>query len=143
MEVRKVKLEDIDRVFELLNILYSGKIQYDGFKKRYIKKLGENKVFNIVAVENNQIIGVLTSELHEKLHRNNLELFIEDLIVDEKKRSKGIGTALLNEAIIFARKNHCEVVELTSYNDNDKAHEFYQKNGFINHSIDFKKYLLK
>lgn len=83
----------------------------------------------------------MTSELQEKLHRERLQLFIEDLIVEESKRNNGIGKALIENAINFAKDNNCEVVELTSYKDNIRAHKFYENNGFINHSIKFKKYL--
>ena len=83
----------------------------------------------------------MTSELQEKLHREKLQLFIEDLIVEESKRNNGIGSSLLENAINYAKNNNCEVVELTSYKDEIKAHKFYENNGFINHSIKFKMYL--
>ena len=53
----------------------------------------------------------------------------------------GIGKALMENAISYAKENNCEVVELTSYKENTRAHKFYENNGFINHSIKFKMYL--
>ena len=73
--------------------------------------------------------------------RDNKQLFIEDLIVDESYRSQGIGKALLQNAVDYARINNCNVVELTSYIDNEKAHKFYETNNFVKHSYKFKKYL--
>ena len=139
--IRKIILDDLDKVYELMNILYEGKLKYDRFKSIYKLKLLDKNSYYIVAIENSNIVGVLTSELQEKLHRERLQLFIEDLIVEESKRNNGIGKALIENAINFAKDNNCEVVELTSYKDNIRAHKFYKNNGFINHSIKFKKYL--
>lgn len=141
MNIRRIRLDDLDKVYELMNILYEGKLKYDRFKNIYKLKLKEENSYYIVAVEDDNVVGVLTSELQEKLHRERLQLFIEDLIVEESKRNNGIGKALIENAINYAKDNNCEVVELTSYKDNIKAHKFYENNGFINHSIKFKMYL--
>lgn len=141
LKIREITLDDLDRVYELMNILYKGKLKYDRFKEIYKLKLQDKNSYYIVAIENDNIVGVLTSELQEKLHREKLQLFIEDLIVEESKRNNGIGSSLLKNAINYAKNNNCEVVELTSYKDEIKAHKFYENNGFINHSIKFKMYL--
>ncbi|MBQ3408297.1 MAG: GNAT family N-acetyltransferase [Clostridia bacterium] len=141
LKIRKIILDDLDRVFELMNILYEGKLKYDKFKEIYKLKLQDRNSYYIVATEDENIVGVLTSELQEKLHRERLQLFIEDLIVEEAKRNNGIGRALIENAVNYAKSNNCEVVELTSYKENKKAHKFYENNGFINHSIKFKMYL--
>ena len=141
MSIRRIRLDDLDKVYELMNILYEGKLKYDRFKNIYKLKLKEENSYYIVAVEDDNVVGVLTSELQKKLHRERLQLFIEDLIVEESKRNNGIGKALIENAINYAKDNNCEVIELTSYKDNIKAHKFYENNGFINHSIKFKMYL--
>lgn len=141
MNIRKMELEDLDDVFRLLNELYKNKIQYDKFKEIYYQKLNDANSYYIVAVVNQKIVGVLISELQVQLHRAKKRGYIEDLIVDENYRNKGIGKSLLENAVSYARDNDCEVVDLTSYITNDNAHRFYEKNGFIKHSYMFKKYL--
>jgi len=44
---------------------------------------------------------------------------------------KGIGTRLINEVEDVARTNGCEVLKVTTTNDNLHALEFYQKRGFV------------
>lgn len=141
LKIRKIILEDLDEVYGLMNILYEGKLKYDRFKEIYKLKLQDINSYYIIAIEDDNIVGVLTSELQEKLHRERLQLFIEDLIVAEQRRNNGIGKALIENAVNYAKEKNCEVVELTSYKDNIKAHKFYENNGFINHSIKFKMYL--
>lgn len=141
LKIRRITLDDLDKVYELMNSLYEGKLKYYKFNSIYKLKLQDKNSYYIVAIDNENIVGVLTSELQEKLHRERLQLFIEDLIVEETKRNKGIGKAMLENAVEFAKDNNCEVVELTTYKDNVKAHKFYESNGFINHSIKYKMYL--
>ena len=141
MNIRKMEFEDLDDVFRLLNELYKNKIQYDKFKEIYYQKLNDANSYYIVAVVNQKVVGVLIGELQVQLHRAKKRGYIEDLIVDENYRNKGIGKSLLENAVSYARDNDCEVVDLTSYITNDNAHRFYEKNGFIKHSYMFKKYL--
>ena len=141
MEIRKIVLNDLDEIFNLLNQLYENKLNYEKFKEIYKMKLNDKNSYYIVAIENNKIIGVLTSELQIKLHRAKKQSFIEDLIVDESYRNRGVGKTLLQNAVNYAKNNDCEVIELTSYINNEKAHKFYQNNGFNKHSYKFKQYL--
>lgn len=141
MEIREVTLKDLNRVFELLNELYENKLNYEKFKEIYKLKLEDKNSYYIVAVIDNKIVGVLTSEINIQLHRERKQCFVEDLIVDEDYRNKGIGKALLQKAVEYAKENDCEVIELTSYIENENAHRFYEKNQFIKHSYKFKQYL--
>lgn len=141
MDIRKITLSDLDKVYELLNTLYENKLKYKQFEEIYKLKLNDENSYYIVAIEDNKIIGVLTSEIQVKLHRAKKQSFIEDLIVDETYRNKGVGKALLQNAVNYAKNTDCEVVELTSYINNENAHRFYENNGFIKHSYKFKQYL--
>lgn len=141
IEIRKIESDDLNRVFELLNELYQNKIKFSKFEEIYKIKLIDKNSYYIVALINNKIIGVLTSEIQLKLHREKKQSFIEDLIVDKEYRNKGVGKELLKDAVNYAKDIDCEVIELTSYINNEKAHRFYEKNGFIKHSYKFKQYL--
>lgn len=141
MEIRRFEIKDLDEIFELLNQLYTDKLQYERFKEIYKLKLNDPYSYYIVAVENDKIVGVLLAELQVKLHREKKQCFIEDLVVDKEHRNRGIGKSLLQKAIDYARDNECDVVELTTYLDNVKAIRFYESNNFIKNSYKFKKYL--
>jgi PhnO protein len=141
MEIRKIEIGDLDEVYKLLNKLYDNKLKYEIFSKIYKEKVSDNNSYYIVAISNGKIVGILTSEIQTKLHRAKKQSFIEDLIVEKNYRNNGIGKELLQNAIEYAKKQDCEVVELTCYLQNDNAHRFYENNGFIKHSYKFKKYL--
>lgn len=141
MNIRKITLNDIGAVFELLNELYENRIQYSVFASKYKYCLSDNDFYGIVAEENNRIVGVLISRLINRLVKEKNILFIDDFIVDKNYRNGGIGKLLLQDAINYAIKKDCETVELTSYISNENSHRFYENNGFKKQHYKFKKYL--
>lgn len=66
---------------------------------------------------------------------------VEDMIVDEKYRGKGLGKEILLDLLEWARSQKVEVVELTTNPLRVAANELYRKVGFRLHSTNH--YLLK
>ncbi len=141
MKIRTIKLEDLDDVFELLNELYEGQIDYSIFVEKYEAILQDDTSYNIVAIEDNNVVGVLTSRIINKLAKAKNILFIDDLIVNEKYRNAGIGKLLLQATTTYAISKDCGALELTSMIVNINAHRFYENNGFEKKHYRFKKLL--
>ncbi len=59
------------------------------------------------------------------------DFYISVLVVDEKYRSRGIGTFLLKKGILIAREKNCKNVVLDVDDDNEIAKSLYKKFGFI------------
>jgi len=55
---------------------------------------------------------------------------IEDVVVDEGARGRGIGEALINECLNVARKRGASVVELQSARRREVANRLYPRMGF-------------
>ena len=141
MGIRNTKLEDLDGVFELLNELYENKIEYSEFAKKYKESLENNNFYEIVAIEKNKVVGVLISRVISMLAKKKNILFIDDLIVNENCRNKGIGKLLIKTATTYAISRDCGALELTSMIQNINAHRFYENNGFEKRQYKFKKNL--
>ena len=107
-------------------------------ESKYNEKLSKTDSYNIIALFDNRIVGVCTSDLQTKLRRAKKQCFIEDLIVDQNYRNIGVGTSLLKNVIEFAKQQDCEVVKLSSFISNVNAHKLYEKNGFVKQSYEFK-----
>jgi len=60
-----------------------------------------------------------------------LKVWIEDVVVDETERGKGIGKLLTLFAINFAKKLGAKSLELTSNPSRIAANQLYQKLGFV------------
>ena len=139
--IRKIELKDLEQVFELLNELYENKIEYSIFVEKYKESLKNANFYEIVAVEDNKVVGVLISQIINRLAKKKNILFIDDLIVNEKCRNIGIGKLLIQTATAYAISKDCGALELTSMIQNINAHRFYENNGFEKRQYKFKKTL--
>ena len=74
------------------------------------------------AVQDDDIVGLITYRI--------LDDRMEILSLDSLKEQHGIGTALLNMAVSYARNNGITKITLITTNDNLPALRFYQKRGF-------------
>jgi ribosomal protein S18 acetylase RimI-like enzyme len=81
-----------------------------------------NLPFQILIEIEDKIIGGVFG----RSHWGTLE--IKTFIIDELYRQKGIGSSLLNRAIILAKERKCDFISLDTYSF--QAPEFYLKNGF-------------
>ena len=76
--------------------------------------------------------GVVVGSLTLALFRipTGLRAWIEDVVVDEAARGRGIGEALNREAIDRARAEGATTVDLTSRSSREAANRLYQRLGF-------------
>ena len=61
---------------------------------------------------------------------SGLRAWIEDVVVDESARGRGIGAALNRRAIEIARQAGARTVDLTSRPDREAANRLYARLGF-------------
>lgn len=74
------------------------------------------------------IVGVLCLTIYRV--PTGLRSIIEDVIVDERMRRRGIGEALVRHALDLARQAGVEGVSLTSNPQREAANQLYQSMGF-------------
>ena len=106
------------------------KILIDSFSKNYDKKINESifssdDVDGIVALEKGNVLGYASIHYINKITRKSG--IIEDVVVKENQRGKGIGKLLVNNLIEKAKNNNCDKIILSS---SEKNLKFYQKLGF-------------
>ncbi|MDD5877630.1 MAG: GNAT family N-acetyltransferase [Clostridiales bacterium] len=142
MNIRNAQIDDVNMVSELM--LQVAKIhssaRRDIFKEKNIEEI-KNEVNNrmnnkeniLIAEENNSIFGVIIYKIKEVREHINLKdrtvLWIDELVVDENIRGKGIGRSLFLEVNKIAKENNCNAVELNCWNFNRQAIKFYEKCG--------------
>lgn len=67
------------------------------------------------------------------------QLEINNVVVDERFRSDGIGAALLAYIEAWARGQGCKTIELNAYVHNALAHRFYFRHGYHILGFHFQK----
>ena len=68
---------------------------------------------------------------------------IEDFVVDKSMRGKGIGKALMREALRRAEYSRAKIVDLTSHPTRISANNFYKNLGFNKRETNVYRYELK
>lgn len=64
-------------------------------------------------------------------------LYVDDLVTDPARRSRGMGAALMRALADFARANGCGELHLDSGVHRDRAHRFYFAHGLAVKSFHF------
>jgi ribosomal protein S18 acetylase RimI-like enzyme len=75
-----------------------------------------------------QVVGTLTLVMFPL--PSGLRARIEDVVVDEAARSRGVGASLTEEAIRLARTAGARTIDLTSRPTREAANRLYQRHGF-------------
>ena len=66
-------------------------------------------------------------------------LEMDNVVIDASYRSKGIGTLLTDFITKYAVESGCKTMMLDAYLENDKAHAFYERAGFVRRGYHFIK----
>ncbi len=66
--------------------------------------------------------------------------WIEDVVVDEAARGKGVGEVLNRRALDIAQKRGAKTVDLTSRPSRVAANKLYQKLGFVQHDTNVYRF---
>ncbi len=77
-----------------------------------------------VAVIAGEVVGITVFRVVEKTFSGR-ELYCDDLVTDEAKRSTGVGHALIAYMEKVGRERHCDTLALDSGTQRQQAHKFY------------------
>lgn len=82
----------------------------------------------LVAKEDDRIIGMasLSVNMGPGISKN---AYLEDFVVDAESRTGGVGSAIWNEMLVWAREKGCKRMEFTCGNGREVAQNFYKKHG--------------
>lgn len=93
-----------------------------------------------VAVEGEAVAGVAVYRTYENTWAGK-QLYVDDLVTDEKRRSSGVGRMLLGYLEQKARAAGFENLALDSGTQRQQAHKFYFREGMVVTSFHFGKKL--
>jgi GNAT superfamily N-acetyltransferase len=93
-----------------------------------------------VAVEAGRVVGLTVFRVIEKTFTGR-ELYCDDLVTDESRRSRGAGKAMIAWMERVARERHCDVLALDSGTQRQQAHRFYFREGLVVGAFHFTKRL--
>ena len=109
--------------------------------RKYFKSIlaSESIHFFIAELDKGQIVGMLTIAVYKT--PSGIKVWIEDVVVDESQRGKGIGKEFMLFAIGYSKSLGAKDIRLTSRPSRIAANELYLKLGFKKYETNFYKYL--
>lgn len=149
MEIRKATIEDLASIQKLNNSLFE--LEYENFDdtlkkgwpfdkkgKEYFEYMINNEVF-FVAQDKEKIVGYLAGSNCEQISYIT-ETFAEldNMCIDNNYRKSGIGTLLINKFKEYCKGKNIQNIKVTASAKNDKAIQFYTKNGFEDYNVTLK-----
>ena len=146
LKIRKATEKDIPRLLELYRQLAFEPEKFKAAPVADCKKVlaAAAKVPGytlLVAEEDGEVVGTTVLAILPGFAHGTAPFgVIEYVVVDEKKRSKGIGKVLMEYCLERAKEAGCYKVMLTSDKRRERAHKFYKTIGFGASAEGFRYY---
>lgn len=141
IEIRQIDFNnsnDLETAFPIMQQLRSH-LTYDKFCGLLIQMAKEDyKLW--AAIENNFMIGLVSSRLYTDLVRGP-HIYVDDLVISEKARSRGVGAKLLNHLEQLSLNEGQGLLRLCCGLENNGGLKFYRKEGWNERAIALVKKL--
>jgi len=141
-EVREIKLGDLKKGYfsTLRNLSDLGSIEKSMEEaEQILKNISANplhRIFVAIDKETSEVIGATTLLVEQKfIHSRGKAGHIEDVVTRKGFEGLGIGSALINHALHFAKTAGCYKVVLDCSDTNIR---FYQRAGFKVHETSMR-----
>lgn len=145
--LRKGRPDDVPQVFDLIRelaVFEKAPDQVTNTPDQLLRDgFGENPIFGLLVAETEEVLVGISLYYFRYSTWKGKRLYLEDLIVTESWRGKGIGEALLDATIDEARATQCTGLTWQVLDWNEPAINFYKKFGarfdaeWVNVHVDF------
>lgn len=138
--IEKATEADFDGVVSLLHQLWPGKdLESKVLFPIYASGVNDSRRAFLVARAAGKVVGFGCMTIKNDLWVAGNLAYVDELVVDEAFRGRGIGTRLMEEMVLIADEHGCKKIELDSAFHRVRAHEFYRNLGFEKRSFVFSK----
>jgi GNAT superfamily N-acetyltransferase len=131
--IRKAEEKDLPFIHDLvreLAIFEKEEKEFTATLSMYEKDFKENVFQSIVAELDGEIMGMVLYYLTYSTWKGKM-MYLEDFVVKEKNRGKGIGKALYEAFIEEAKHQQCQLAKWQVLDWNEPAIQFYTQNNAI------------
>ena len=154
-QIRYAEIQDIPAILELLvqvdmvhhrgrpDLFRGPATKYNADELKEILTNEETPVF-VCTDETGRVLGhgfCILQHSGGQLMVEHTTLYIDDICVNEKARGQGVGRALYEHILNFAREKKCYNVTLNVWSCNPGAMAFYEKLGLVPYRVSMEKIL--
>lgn len=129
MRIRIAESKDAQQVYLLMNQLEETILDPDYFMHVFSRQCRDERYSCLVAEEEDHIIAICNTVIRHQIHQSFPITEIEEFVVDEKYRGKGIGHQMKRKAMEIAKESGCRKIIVSTNTKRIRAHHFYEKEG--------------
>ncbi len=141
VNVRQATVEDASQVAALIRELASSMGEATpvtgGYVRAYMAFPG-SKI--LLAEEDARAVGLLSYSVRPGLFHGGDSALIEELVVTESHRGKGVGSALLTALLKQLEEEGCAEVSVSTMPDNAGVLRFYKSHGLVDEAVYLEKH---
>ena len=141
LEIREAEAADLPLVLPLFGQLGmdDGRVLDAAEARTLFEKMRRYPDYRLyVADLDGQVLGAFVLLIMDNFaHLGAPSGIVEDVVVREGWRGKGIGAAMMRFAMALCREKNCYKMVLSSNRRRDDAHRFYRSLGFETHGYSF------
>jgi GNAT superfamily N-acetyltransferase len=129
IEIRSATVQDAEQISPLIRELgYALSPQQLREKLLFMQDSKADRV--LIAASGEELLGCVSLHVVPLLHADGNLGRITALVVSEQRRGHGIGHALILQAHQWFEAAHCTRFEVTSGDQRERAHRFYERHGY-------------
>jgi PhnO protein len=138
VQIIKPDSSHMDGIFLLLKQLWPGKEINTQKVSSIITENSSSPFYEyLVAKSGETVVAFVSFSMKNNIWQEGKIAHIDEFIVHENYRARGIGTLILNETASRARSLDCKKIEVDSGLHRNDSHEFYKSWGFRERAIKF------
>jgi GNAT superfamily N-acetyltransferase len=138
-EIRQAEAGDVDEVAGLAAALaMSFEFSASRLRENYPSLLAEDGACLLLAVDGDQSVGYLLGFRHLTFYANGPVGWVEEIVVRDQERGRGIGRILMSAFEQWAAAQGCALVALATR----RAAPFYRNLGYEESATYFRKVLI-
>lgn len=123
-------MSDIEGIASLLGEMRGQLISDETIATSLKKIISADDRDALLVIDRDTPLGMLVVNIAHKLPKR--EVRVDEVIVSEKARGRGVGTTLIHAAETWARNHDADIIEFTSRPSREAANHLYQK---LNYNI--------
>jgi GNAT superfamily N-acetyltransferase len=138
ISIRQAEAGDADAVFDLAQAFATSfMVERSAFHSSFSLLLQSADAHLAVAAEGREIVGYLLGFDHHTFFANGRVSWVEELMVEEKSRRRGVGRRLIKDFEQWSKERQSKLIALATR----RAEVFYRSLGYEESAIYFRRLL--
>ncbi len=148
VSIENAGIQDIPALIKLLAILFGIEADFQADVAKQTRGLTllinapENGVIKVAKNQVGQVIGMVSVQLVISTAQGSTSAWVEDMVIEEACRDKGVGKALLEAALIWAKGKGATRAQLLVDTENTPALGYYAHLGWESTQLQARKMFL-